>query len=80
MPELVPPADLPNAVGLSSAIFQLARIVGPALAGVLIVAVGTGMCFALNAVSFILVIAALLMMRTERAVPRRRRSAARRAR
>jgi MFS family permease len=62
--ELVPPADLPNAIGLSSAIFQLARVLGPALAGVLIVAVGTGVCFVLNAVSFIFIIAALLMMRT----------------
>ena len=47
------PADLPNAIGLNSALFQVARIVGPAFAGVLIVAVGTGWCFALNAVSFV---------------------------
>jgi MFS family permease len=64
VPELVPAAELPNAIGLSSAIFQLSRILGPALAGVLIVAVGTGICFALNAVSFVFIIAALLMMRT----------------
>ncbi len=64
VPELVPPEDLPNAVGLSSAIFQVARILGPALGGVLIVAVGTGVCFALNAVSFVFIVAALLMMRT----------------
>ncbi len=64
VPELVPPEDLPNAVGLSSAIFQVARILGPALGGVLIVAVGTGVCFVLNAVSFVFIIAALLMMRT----------------
>jgi MFS family permease len=63
--ELVPAADLPNAIGLSSAIFQLARVLGPALAGVLIVAGGTGACFALNAVSFLFVIGALLMMRPE---------------
>ena len=62
--ELVPPADLPNAIGLSSATFQLARVLGPALAGVLIVLVGTGVCFALNAVSFLFIIGALLMMRT----------------
>ena len=43
----------------------------PPSAGVLIVAVGTGVCFALNAVSFVFVIVALLMMRTERAAPRR---------
>ena len=64
VPELVEPAELPNAIGLSSAIFQLARILGPALAGVLIVAVGTGICFALNAVSFVFIVGALLMMRT----------------
>jgi MFS family permease len=63
--ELVPRADLPNAVGLSSAMFQLARVVGPALAGVLLVAGGTGICFALNSVSFGFVIAALMMMRPE---------------
>ena len=63
--ELVPAADLPNAIGLSSAIFQLARVLGPALAGVLILAGGTSICFALNAVSFTFVIGALLMMRPE---------------
>jgi MFS family permease len=63
--ELVPAADLPNAIGLSSAIFQLARVLGPALAGVLIVAGGTAICFGLNAVSFVFVIGALLMMRPE---------------
>jgi MFS family permease len=62
--ELVPAADLPNAVGLSSAMFQVARVVGPALAGALIVAVGTGVCFAVNAVSFLFIIGALLMIRT----------------
>ncbi len=62
--ELVPPAELPNAIGLSSAIFQVARILGPAVGGVLIVAVGTGVCFAVNAVSFVFIIGALVMMRT----------------
>ena len=62
--ELVPADELPNAIGLSSAIFQVARILGPALAGVLIVVVGTGVCFVLNAVSFVFIIGALLMMRT----------------
>jgi MFS family permease len=63
LPEMVTPPELPNAVGLNSAVFQLARIVGPAVAGVLIVAVGTGMCFAINAVSFVPVIGALLLIR-----------------
>jgi len=61
--ELVGPEDLSNAVGLTSAMFQVARVLGPALAGVLIVAVGTGVCFLLNALSFLAVIAALVMLR-----------------
>jgi MFS family permease len=60
--EMTGPEDLPNAVGLNSALFQVARIVGPAFAGVVIVALGTGWCFALNALSFVAVIAALLAM------------------
>ncbi len=64
VPEMVTPAGLPNAIGLSSAIFQVARILGPALGGVLIVAVGTGVCFAINAFSFVFIIGALLLMRT----------------
>jgi MFS family permease len=63
--ELVPSGELPNAIGLSSAIFQLARVLGPAVAGVLIVIGGTALCFALNAVSFLFIIGALLMMRPD---------------
>jgi len=70
--EMVTPAELPNAVGLNSAIAQSARIVGPAIAGLLIVAVGTGICFAIDAVSFLAVIAALLMMRPAELHPRPR--------
>jgi MFS family permease len=61
--ELVGPEDLSNAVGLTSALFQTARVVGPAIAGVLIVAVGTGVCFLFNSVSFVAVIVALVMLR-----------------
>src|SRR4051812_20498956 len=61
--ELVGPADLPNAVGLNSATFNSARILGPAVAGVLINWVGTGPVFLINAVSFGAPIAALLAMR-----------------
>ena len=63
VPELVDDGDLANAIGLNGAIAQTARIVGPAIAGVLIVWVGTGICFALDAVSFLAVIGALLAMR-----------------
>ncbi len=63
VPELVEDGDLANAIGLNGAIAQTARIIGPAIAGGLIVWVGTGICFALDAVSFLAVIAALLAMR-----------------
>ena len=63
------PADLPNAIGLNSALFQVARIIGPAFAGVTIVVVGTGWCFALNALSFVAVIGALMAMDVSRPAP-----------
>lgn len=63
--EMVGTDDVANAVGLNSAMFNAARIVGPAIAGVLIVTVGTGMCFAVNAVSFVAVIGGLLAMRPD---------------
>jgi MFS family permease len=62
--ELVGPEELPNAVGLNSATFNSARILGPAIAGVAIVSVGTGWVFLGNAVSYVAVLAGLLMMRT----------------
>jgi MFS family permease len=62
--ELVNPDDLSNAIGLNSAMFNMARIAGPALAGVLISLVDVGPCFAFNAVSFVAVIFSLLVMDT----------------
>jgi len=61
--ELVGKDDLMNAIALNSSIFNAARIVGPAVAGVLIGAAGVGTCFFLNGVSYIAVIAGLLAMR-----------------
>jgi len=61
--EMVGPDDVANAVGLNSVIVNASRIVGPALAGVLIVSVGIGVCFLVNAASFLVVITALLLMR-----------------
>src|SRR5437773_6905763 len=55
--------DLPNAIALNSSIFNGARGVGPAIAGLAIAGVGGGWCFFLNALSFVAVIVALLMMR-----------------
>ena len=61
--ELVGEADLPNAVALNSTSFNAARMVGPALAGLLIAAVGTGWVFLINAASFAAVIASLGLLR-----------------
>ncbi len=61
--ELVPKADVGNAVALSSAGFNSARIVGPAAAGLLIARFGIPVAFLLNGVSFVFVIAALLRLR-----------------
>ncbi|HZQ26068.1 MAG TPA: MFS transporter [Acidimicrobiales bacterium] len=61
--EMVGPAEVTNAVALNSAMFNAARVVGPGLAGVLIVSVGLWPCFAINAASFIAVIIGLMVMR-----------------
>lgn len=55
--------DLPNGIALNSAAFNAARILGPAVAGVLVASVGEAGCFAFNALSFVAVIVSLLMMR-----------------
>jgi predicted MFS family arabinose efflux permease len=60
--DLVPPEELVNAVGLNSTLITSARIVGPAVAGVLIATVGIGWCFALNALSFVSVLVGLHSM------------------
>ncbi|MFD3312540.1 MFS transporter [Streptomyces sp. NPDC058694] len=62
--EMVGPEQLQNAVSLNSANFQSARLVGPAVAGLLITSVGTGWAFLLNGLSFIAPLAGLLLMRS----------------
>jgi MFS family permease len=62
--EMVGPDDVANAVGLNSAVFNSARLVGPAIAGILIHAIGISPAFLLNAISFVPVISALAAMRT----------------
>lgn len=54
--------DLGNAISLNSSSFNLARLIGPAIAGILIAGLGEGICFLLNAISYIAVIIALLAM------------------
>jgi MFS family permease len=56
---LVPPAQIPNAVALNSLQFNLSRAIGPAIAGLLLVRGGAGVCFAVNALSFLAVIVAI---------------------
>ena len=55
--------DLPNAIALNSSMFNAARLIGPTIAGILITAIGEGFCFLVNALSYLTVIAALLMMK-----------------
>jgi len=54
--------DIPNAIGLNSSMFNGARMVGPAIAGVIIANYGEGICFAINAISFLAVLISLWMI------------------
>jgi MFS family permease len=67
--QMVGRAELPNAIALNTSVFNASRVVGPGIAGVLIASVGVGACFALNAVSFTAVLAALLLMNTRELHP-----------
>ena len=67
--QMVGPRELPNAVALNSGLFNGSRVIGPAIAGLLIATVGTGICFALNAVSFLAVLTALALVREEELRP-----------
>jgi MFS family permease len=69
VPELVPRDFLQNAVTLNSVQFNVARAAGPMLAGVLIAYVGAGICFLINALSFVLVLMALLVMTSADTAP-----------
>jgi len=60
--EMVGPNEVRNAVSLNSTLFNAARAVGPAVAGILIATVGVGICFLLNAASFIAVVFSLVTM------------------
>ena len=69
--EMVGPDDVTNAVGLNSATFNSARIIGPAIAGLMIAHGGTPPVFFLNALSYVAVITGLLRMRTDELFPSR---------
>lgn len=65
VPEMVPADEVHNAVTLNTALMTSARIFGPALAGLLVVTLGYGWAFTIDAISYTAVIAGLWMMRTE---------------
>lgn len=67
--QMVGRQELPNAVALNASLFNGSRVIGPALAGVIIAAWGVGVCFALNTISFLAVLTSLLLLRQEELVP-----------
>ena len=67
--DMVGKEDLMNAIALNSSMFNGARVVGPAVAGILVAKIGEGWCFAANALSYIAVLIGLLLMNV-RSVPR----------
>lgn len=69
VPELVPQRDIANAVGLNSTVFTAARVVGPAIAAVVIAGLGMAWCFFLNGLSFAAVLWALSAMRADELRP-----------
>src|ERR1041385_2325641 len=66
-------ADVPNAIALNSSMFNASRIIGPAIGGAIIAAVGEGWCFMIDAISYIAVIVSLVAMRITRGGGRRER-------
>jgi len=75
--QLVGRRELPNAVALNTGLFNGSRIIGPAIAGLIIAAVGTGACFVINAFSFLAVLAALAVVRADELYPVERDPSAR---
>ena len=61
--------DLPNALALNSSMVNLARVLGPALSGIILEKLGAGICFSLNALSFVAVIGSLLLMKLPAYIP-----------
>ena len=72
MLEMVGPTDLRNAVSLNSTMVNVARVIGPAVAGILIATVGSGVCFLINAVSFVPVVYSITRIDTTRLFPQER--------
>jgi len=78
--QLVGDAELPNAVALNSTSFNAARMIGPAVAGLLIAGVGTGWAFVINGLSYVAVLASLTWLRKDELHPQPRAGAAARGR
>jgi MFS family permease len=74
LPSLVPRAHLPNAISLNTTMFQVASVFGPSMAGVVIAWKGVGWVYLIDALSFLIVIGALLLMRDVPDVPREQRA------
>jgi len=74
--ELVGDEDLSNAVALNSTSFNAARMIGPAVAGLMIAGIGTGWAFVANGLSFLAVLVSLLLLRTDHLRPHHRASPA----
>jgi MFS family permease len=69
IPSLVPRRDLPNAIALNSTQFNLSRVLGPVAGGSVVFAIGTAWCFALNGLSYFLVVLALASLHLPAHVP-----------
>jgi len=67
--QMVGRRELPNAVALNSSLFNASRIMGPGLGGLIIATTGVGICFVINAASFLAVLGGLLLMRPEELYP-----------
>ena len=66
--QMVGRQELPNAIALNASLFNGSRVIGPAFAGVLVAAFGVGVCFAINALSFLAVLTSLWLMRVSELV------------
>ncbi|HTI15858.1 MAG TPA: MFS transporter [Dictyobacter sp.] len=67
--QMVGRKELPNAIALNSSVANATRIIGPGLGGLLIAAFGVGICFGIDAISYVAVIVAMLMMRVDELLP-----------
>ncbi len=67
--EMVGPADVSNAVTLNSVVVNAARVIGPAIGGIIIATVGVGECFVVNGLSYLAVVAAMFLIRSDQLHP-----------